>query len=187
LLTWSLLGLGVLCGIAWLLGRKRRGRATPPLATMDPRMVAEIREAHLQTIERLREVERRARAERSSPTRQRTLFLQPVRDHSAWSLVCVLARSPDPVPFEIALREIHNELARRGKSASDIEEMTAMVLWATEVINPFNGRTAESGGKVHQLVADTDDLELAIDIAAERGAASDEIEGRRALVLRHAD
>ena len=187
MLAWSLFGLGVLCATVWLVRRRRRGRAAVPVATMDPRVVAEIREAHLQTIERLREVERRARAEWSSPTRQRRLLLQPVRDHSAWSLVCALARSPDPVGVEVALRELHDELARRGKSASDIEEMTAMVLWATAVLNPVKGGTAESGGTVHDLVSDSDDLELAIDIAEGRGATLDELESRRAVLLRHGD
>lgn len=70
-----------------------------------------------QTIERLREVERRARAEWSSPTRQRTILAQPVRDHNAWSLVCMLVRSPDPVPFGVALHVTHPTRRRAWASA----------------------------------------------------------------------
>jgi hypothetical protein len=68
-----------------------------------------------------------------------------------------------------------------------IAEMTALAAWAIAVINPINGRTAESGGTVHQIVADTDDLELALEVAATRGATPAELDDKRALIQEHAD
>lgn len=97
------------------------------------------------------------------------ILLRPMSACSSWALACHLATSPRRPDLEAELEAMHAELERRGKSPADIEEMLAFVRWAVDVFNPIDGRTRESGGRVHQVVADADDLGFAVEIAERAG------------------
>ena len=120
---------------------------------------------------------------------QRTFLLVSPSQSTAWRLACVLATSSRAPHHARQLRAVETELSTaRGKTAQDIAEMIALVRWAVAVINPINGRTAESNGTVHQLVADYDDLELALDIAQERHLVEPaELERLSEVFRRHLD
>jgi hypothetical protein len=138
--------------------------------------------------ESLQAFERKKRAGVPQPeqpsVRDRQLAAIPHR--SAWSLVLWLVHPRQSHVDDVA-RAIHDELeARRGKTKDDIGEMTKLAAWAMGVINPIDGGTAESHGKVHQIVADFDDLEWAVDIAEQKNLLSRaELDEKRDLIRRH--
>jgi hypothetical protein len=118
---------------------------------------------------------------------QKDVLLSPIEHRTAWSLACILERSPQHPQHARAIDEIKQELkTRRGKSQADIDEMIVLVKWAIDVLNPSHGGTAESGGRVYQIVGDYDDLEWAVEIAQRDGqTAAVDIQKIRAVIERH--
>jgi hypothetical protein len=90
--------------------------------------------------------------------------------------------------FEQQFRDILDELAIRGKTPDAIDEMVTLVQWAVSVLNPIDGGTTESNGRVYQIVSDFDDLEWAIDIAQQDNrSTADELARFHALLQKHRD
>ena len=127
--------------------------------------------------------------ESSDEVPQKPFLLRPPSEYTSWRLACALVTSHRLAHHEKQLRDIHDELAlRRGKTPELIDEMTELVKWAVAVINPVDGGTAESNGRVYQIVADFDDLELAVEVAQERQlVAPEELARVRAVIQRHMD
>lgn len=118
------------------------------------------------------------------------LLLTPPDGRSSWSLACVLAKKPGQQPhLEEAARQIRQYLETdRQKTPKDIDEMSQLVSWAIGVMNPADGGTGASAGRVHQVVGDIDDLEMALG-EAQRTELVDhaELERLRGVLQRHAD
>ncbi len=112
------------------------------------------------------------------------ILLRPISACSSWALACHLAKSAR-ADLEAELAKLDAELVRRGKSRGDIDEMVAFARWALEILNPIDGRTRESGGRVHQVVADADDLDLAVEIAERDGTSDPRF--TRDVIRRHAE
>jgi hypothetical protein len=165
--------------VVWLLLGAARGRIT----AIDEKERARRQALHEAALARKREGG-------PEPVRKtRSVGLRPVESYSSWWLACTLAHARGFVPpDEDEVRAIRAELDERGKTPELIDEMVALARWADGVINSVNGCTEESGGTVRQIVADSFDLNLALELAEERdGVPAAELEPKRAFIAAHVD
>jgi hypothetical protein len=102
--------------------------------------------------------------------RQIDLLLRPIASVTAWGLACMLSRPEQPHHLR-ARRAMRTELARRGKSDADIEEMIELARRANATINP-------PGSTIHQVIADAGDI---------RRALAGEADAIAAVIERHLD
>lgn len=107
------------------------------------------------------------------------LLVLPIRFCSSWKIACAIVRAQSSQAADVAA--LHAVLLGRGNDQDTIAAMLGVVRWAKAVLNPVDGGTAESGGVVHQVVGDRDDVELAMEIAAGR-QHSESIEQARAAL-----
>lgn len=90
--------------------------------------------------------------------RHESLFLWPLDRVSTWALACQLAQTPPEERWREAIGAARAEFVRRGRSAEDLEAMTNIAKWALNVMNPDQST-------VHTVVADADDLEMAVEVS----------------------
>jgi len=121
--------------------------------------------------------------------RRVSFLFRPLSEYTSWRLECALAESPQVPHDEDDIWSIRTYLAtHRAKTEQDISEMVTTVRWARAILNPVSGGTAESNGKVEQIVGDYDDLELALEVAQSRSLLSPtEVERLREVIARHID
>lgn len=94
--------------------------------------------------------------------RRESFFLRPYDQVSTWALACRLAQAPAEERWADAIADAKTELLRRNRSSDDLMEMITITNWALKIMNP-----SEPPSTVHNVVADSDDLEMAVARAAE--------------------
>lgn len=94
--------------------------------------------------------------------RRKSFFSYPYDQVSTWALACRLAQSPADERWAEAIADAKTELLRRNRSSDDLKEMITITNWALKIMNP-----SEPPSDVHHVVADSDDLEMAVARAAE--------------------
>jgi hypothetical protein len=97
--------------------------------------------------------------QRASPNPVK-LFLRPMLEVSSWAIAARLAQTNGDASESAEALQAAEVARERGIDPVDFEEMKSAALWALAILNP-------PGQTIHQVVADRDDVELAVDLAVQ--------------------